>query len=81
MAYSTDSALRTVLAARQGLKGFEAYAWQGLVVPAATPKPVVDPLSKALLAALDATAVKARFRRVLRWARADGLHRVGDRGG
>ena len=47
--------------ARQGLKGFEAYAWQGLVVPAATPKPVVDPLSKALLAALDATAVKARF--------------------
>lgn len=45
----------------QGLKGFEAYAWQGLVVPAATPKPVVDQLNKALLAALDTTAVKARF--------------------
>lgn len=47
--------------AEQGLKGFAAYAWQGLVVPAATPKPVVDQLSKALLAALDTTAVKARF--------------------
>ena len=27
--------------AEQGLKGFEAYAWQGLVVPAATPPEVV----------------------------------------
>jgi tripartite-type tricarboxylate transporter receptor subunit TctC len=47
--------------AEQGLKGFEAYAWQGLVVPAATPQPVVDQLAKALRAALDTTAVKARF--------------------
>jgi tripartite-type tricarboxylate transporter receptor subunit TctC len=47
--------------AEQGLKGFEAYAWQGLVVPAATPQPVVDQLSKALLAALGTTTVKARF--------------------
>lgn len=47
--------------AEQGLKGFEAYAWQGLVVPAATPPEAVSVLSKALLAALDSTEVKARF--------------------
>lgn len=45
----------------QGLKGFEAYAWQGLVVPTGTPPQVVAQLSKALLAALDTVAVKARF--------------------
>ena len=47
--------------AEQGLKGFEAYAWQGLVVPAATPPETIAILNKALLAALDTTAVKARF--------------------
>lgn len=47
--------------AEQGLKGFEAYAWQGLVVPAATPPQAVAALSKALRQALDTTAVKARF--------------------
>jgi len=45
----------------QGLKGFEAYAWQGLVVPTGTPQDVVAALNKALLAALSSTAVKARF--------------------
>lgn len=47
--------------AEQGLKGFEAYAWQGLVVPAATPADVVAALNKALVAALNTTTVKARF--------------------
>jgi tripartite-type tricarboxylate transporter receptor subunit TctC len=47
--------------AEQGLKGFEAYAWQGLVVPAATPPEAVATLSQALMAALDSTEVKARF--------------------
>lgn len=47
--------------AEQGLKGFEAYAWQGLVVPAATPADVVARLNKALVQALDSTDVKARF--------------------
>lgn len=47
--------------AEQGLKGFEAYAWQGLVVPAGTPAEVVARLNQALVAALDTTAVKARF--------------------
>jgi tripartite-type tricarboxylate transporter receptor subunit TctC len=45
----------------QGLAGFEAYAWQGLVVPSGTPPETVANFSKALQAALDNTMVKARF--------------------
>jgi len=47
--------------AEQGLAGFEAYAWQGLVVPAGTSPEVVGTLNKALLTALDSTPVKARL--------------------
>ena len=47
--------------AEQGLTGFEAFAWQGLVVPVGTSPDVVAKLSKALQEALDSTAVKARF--------------------
>jgi tripartite-type tricarboxylate transporter receptor subunit TctC len=47
--------------AEQGLPGFEAYAWQGLVVPKATPPQAVAALAAALQAALDSTMVKARF--------------------
>ncbi|WP_157269605.1 Bug family tripartite tricarboxylate transporter substrate binding protein [Azohydromonas aeria] len=47
--------------AEQGLKGFEAYAWQGLVVPSGTGDDVVARLNKALVAALESTPVKARF--------------------
>ena len=45
----------------QGLKGFEAYAWQGLVVPAATPPAVITKLNQALVQALNSTPVRARF--------------------
>ncbi|MEY4882566.1 MAG: hypothetical protein RIS34_420 [Pseudomonadota bacterium] len=45
----------------QGLKGFEAYAWQGLVAPAGTPADVITKLNKTLVDALNSTAVKARF--------------------
>ncbi|MBV5295375.1 MAG: tripartite tricarboxylate transporter substrate binding protein [Curvibacter lanceolatus] len=45
----------------QGLKGFEGYAWQGLVVPTGTPPEVVSSLSKALQTALNSTTVKARL--------------------
>ncbi|MBS0468071.1 MAG: tripartite tricarboxylate transporter substrate binding protein [Proteobacteria bacterium] len=45
----------------QGMKGFEAYAWQGLVAPAGTPREVVEKLNRALLAAMDNTEVKARL--------------------
>lgn len=47
--------------AEQGLTGYEAFAWQGLVVPAGTSPDVVAKLSKALQEALDSTPVKARF--------------------
>jgi tripartite-type tricarboxylate transporter receptor subunit TctC len=47
--------------AEQGLAGFEAYAWQGLVVPTGTAPEVVGKLAKALQSALDSAAVKTRF--------------------
>lgn len=47
--------------AEQGLTGFEAYAWQGLVVPSGTPAAQVAEFAKALQAALNSTPVKARF--------------------
>jgi tripartite-type tricarboxylate transporter receptor subunit TctC len=47
--------------AEQGLADFSAFAWQGLVVPAGTPAETVAKYSKALQAALESTAVKARF--------------------
>jgi tripartite-type tricarboxylate transporter receptor subunit TctC len=45
----------------QGVPGYEAYAWQGLVVPAATPATMVAELAKALQAALVSAPVKERF--------------------
>ncbi|MBT2324916.1 tripartite tricarboxylate transporter substrate binding protein [Variovorax paradoxus] len=47
--------------AEQGLDGFEAYAWQGLSVPAGTPADTVNKLNKALVESLNSPAVKARF--------------------
>ncbi len=47
--------------AEQGTPNFEAYAWQGLVVPYGTPTPVIKQLATALNDALNSTAVKARF--------------------
>lgn len=47
--------------AEQGLADFEAYAWQGLSVPRGTPPETVTKLNKALVDALNSTAVKARF--------------------
>lgn len=47
--------------AEQGLKDFEAFAWQGVAVPAATPPDVVAKLSQALQAALTSPATRARF--------------------
>jgi tripartite-type tricarboxylate transporter receptor subunit TctC len=45
----------------QGLAGFEAYAWQGMVAPAKTPAAAVETLNRALLKAINTDAVKARF--------------------
>lgn len=45
----------------QGLAGFDASAWQGLVVPKGTPPETVATLSRTLQAALASTPVKARL--------------------
>jgi len=45
----------------QGVPGFEAYAWQALVVPAATPPQAVTTLNKALVEALNSGEVKAKL--------------------
>ncbi|RJG05505.1 tripartite tricarboxylate transporter substrate binding protein [Noviherbaspirillum cavernae] len=45
----------------QGIKGFEAYAWQGMVVPVKTPQDIVNTLNKALVKAIESDTVKARF--------------------
>ncbi len=47
--------------AEQGLKGFEAYAWQGLVMPAGTPADIVQKMNAALLTAMNKAPVKARL--------------------
>ena len=44
----------------QGLKGFEAYAWQGLVMPAGVPADIVQKVNGSLLKALATPAVKSR---------------------
>ncbi|MFC4167026.1 Bug family tripartite tricarboxylate transporter substrate binding protein [Teichococcus aestuarii] len=45
-----------------GLRGFQAAAWQGMVVPARTPDAVVERLAAALDAALREEAVQSRLR-------------------
>jgi len=47
--------------AEQGLKDFEAYAWQALVVPTAASPASVQKLNKHLNDALNSTEVKARM--------------------
>jgi tripartite-type tricarboxylate transporter receptor subunit TctC len=42
-------------------KGFSIDTWWGLVAPAATPKPVLEKLNKAFVAALNAPETKTRF--------------------
>ena len=41
--------------------GFSIDTWWGLVAPAGTPKPVIDKLNKAFVAALNAPETKTRF--------------------
>ena len=42
-------------------KGFSIDTWWGLVAPKDTPKPVVDKLNRAFVAALQAPETKTRF--------------------
>ncbi len=47
-----------------GTKSFEAYAWQGIVVPARTPDPVVARLTEALSAALKQDTILTRMKEI-----------------
>lgn len=47
--------------AESGIKGTESNSWYGMLVPAGTPRPIVDRLHGALLKALAAPDVKAKF--------------------
>jgi len=47
--------------AEAGRSGYEALQWFGLVVPAGTPRPIVDTLFSNLVKALDDPAIKKRF--------------------
>ncbi|MFH5924399.1 Bug family tripartite tricarboxylate transporter substrate binding protein [Roseomonas xinghualingensis] len=47
-----------------GLRGFEAYAWQGLVVPKATPDALVAQLTTALDTSMRDTAVRTKLQQI-----------------
>jgi tripartite-type tricarboxylate transporter receptor subunit TctC len=47
--------------AEQGVKGFESGTWQGVLVPAATPKAVVDKLNAELIAVIRSPEVRERL--------------------
>ena len=44
------------------LKGFEALAWNGVLVAAGTPRPIVERINSAMNAALNDPAVKERLK-------------------
>lgn len=47
--------------AESGLAGFDVSSWQGLVVPAGTPKEIIDRLHVAVMKALASTELKQQF--------------------
>ena len=49
-------------AAEAGLPGYDVTGWYGIVVPATTPKPVVDKIQTATRRVLDTPEVRERFK-------------------
>ena len=47
--------------AQAGLPGFEASSWQGVVVPAGTPRPVIDRLNAEIVKALRSREIEGRL--------------------
>jgi tripartite-type tricarboxylate transporter receptor subunit TctC len=47
--------------AESGVKGYEAYSWAGVVVPAGTPAPIVAKLNADITKALSQPDVKKRL--------------------
>ena len=66
-AYGVTSAKRSGAApqiptiAEQGVPGYEAVQWYGLMAPAGTPRDIVSKLHKAVVAALHENTVRERF--------------------
>jgi tripartite-type tricarboxylate transporter receptor subunit TctC len=66
-AYGVTSAKRSAAApdiptiAEQGVPGYEAVQWYGLMAPAATPREIVARLNKSVVAALQDPKVKEQF--------------------
>jgi len=60
-----SSALPDVPPVADTLKGFAIDTWWGLVAPAGTPRDVLQKLSQAFVAALDAPETKSRFATLL----------------
>jgi len=66
-AYGVTSAKRSTAApaiptiAEQGVPGYEAVQWYGLMAPAGTPREIVSKLHKAVVTALKDAAVRERF--------------------
>ncbi|MBB1630969.1 tripartite tricarboxylate transporter substrate binding protein [Cupriavidus sp. UME77] len=48
--------------AESGVPGFETLAWNGLMAPANTPRPIIDKLNAEIHKALDAPEMKERLR-------------------
>jgi tripartite-type tricarboxylate transporter receptor subunit TctC len=46
--------------AQNGLKGFEVNSWNGISLPAATPKPIIDTLGKAMRDVIPDSAVQSK---------------------
>jgi tripartite-type tricarboxylate transporter receptor subunit TctC len=57
-----DSLKDVPTVAEQGLPGFEALQWFGVLVPAGTPKPIIDKLQQAIAKGLTTEKVKARLK-------------------
>ena len=47
--------------AEAGLPGFEASSWQGVLVPARTPRPIIERLHKEIVAALRSPEIERRL--------------------
>jgi tripartite-type tricarboxylate transporter receptor subunit TctC len=47
--------------AESGLPGFEALQWFGILMPAGTPKPIVDRMNREIVAVLQTPDIKGRF--------------------
>jgi tripartite-type tricarboxylate transporter receptor subunit TctC len=56
---SVAPAIPTV--AEQGYPGFDVSSWQGIVVPAGTPRPVVQRLHRTLAKVLDSAEIREKF--------------------